>query len=314
MSFNHETVLLHETIDALNVQSNGNYVDCTLGGAGHARYILSQLNDKGHLFAFDQDSEAIEHAQNHLANELQSKKLTLIHSNFKNIKEKLAEYGVTVVNGIYYDLGVSSPQFDHDSRGFSYRHEAKLDMRMDQTNPLTAHTIVNEWSFNELVKIITSYGEERFAKRIARAIEQIRMKETIETTTELADIVKNAIPAATRRTGGHPAKRTFQALRIAVNDELSAVEKSIRDGLDLLAPGGRMSVISFHSLEDRIVKNIFKEKTKNQEVPANFPIRDLDEKTGFKLITRKPVVASKSELEHNRRARSAKLRVIEKTK
>lgn len=312
MSFNHETVLLNETIDALNVKPDGIYVDCTLGGAGHAFYLLSQLNEKGHLYAFDQDLTAIEHAKKTLKPYIESGQVTFIHDNFRNIKQALQHYGVDQVDGIYYDLGVSSPQLDVASRGFSYRLEAPLDMRMDQTQSLTAKEIVNEWSYEQLVRILYRYADERFAKRIARAIEKQRQIQSIELTTELADIVKEAIPAATRRTGGHPAKRTFQAIRIAVNDELGAIETSIEDGLTLLNHQGRMSVISFHSLEDRIVKHLFKEVSSLPDIPANLPILPQDYKADYRMITRKPIMATQEELDENNRSRSAKLRVIER--
>ncbi|MBG9985146.1 16S rRNA (cytosine(1402)-N(4))-methyltransferase RsmH [Aerococcaceae bacterium DSM 111022] len=313
MAFEHDTVLLQETIDALDVIPHGIYVDCTLGGAGHAQYLLSQLNELGHLYAFDQDINAINNAKEVLKNEIEAGKVTLIHRNFRDIDMALKEHDVKYVAGIYYDLGVSSPQLDHGDRGFSYRQEAPLDMRMDQTQELTAHTIVNEWDFHELLRIISRYGEERFAKRIARAIEREREKQPIQTTTELAEIIKEAIPAATRRTGGHPAKRTFQALRIAVNDELGAIEESIEAGLKLLTVGGRMSMISFHSLEDRIVKQMFKEASATPDLPPNLPIIPAEFQPEFKLINRKPIVATDEELEENNRARSAKLRVIERT-
>ncbi len=312
MAFEHDTVLLEQTIDALDVIPHGVYVDCTLGGAGHAKYLLSQLNAQGHLYAFDQDIEAIRNAEKVLADEIAEGKVTLIHDNFRNIKSALAAQGVKYVAGIYYDLGVSSPQLDHGERGFSYRAEAPLDMRMDQSASLTAHEIINTWDFNDLLRIISRYGEERFAKRIARAIERERAEQPIETTTQLADIVKEAIPAATRRTGGHPAKRTFQAIRIAVNDELGAIEESIEAGLKLLSVGGRMSVISFHSLEDRLVKQLFKEAAATPELPPNLPIIPAEFEPEYEVINRKPIVASDEELEENNRARSAKLRVIER--
>lgn len=312
MAFEHDTVLLRETIDALDVIPHGIYVDCTLGGSGHAKYLLSLLNERGHLYAFDQDINAINNAKEVLKEDIEKGKVTLIHRNFREIDAALKEHGVKYVAGIYYDLGVSSPQLDHGDRGFSYRQEAPLDMRMDQSATLTAKTIVNEWDFNELLRIISRYGEERFAKRIARAIEREREIQPIETTTQLSEIVKEAIPAATRRTGGHPAKRTFQALRIAVNDELGAIEESVEAGLKLLTVGGRMSVISFHSLEDRIVKQIFREASASPDVPANLPIIPAEYQPEYKLINRKPILATDEELEENNRARSAKLRVIER--
>ncbi|MFK8243815.1 MULTISPECIES: 16S rRNA (cytosine(1402)-N(4))-methyltransferase RsmH [unclassified Facklamia] len=311
MTFEHLTVLLHETVDGLVVDPNGIYVDCTLGGAGHAKYILSKL-DKGHLFAFDQDIEAIENAKITLKDEVAAGKVTFIHQNFRQITSALQERGISAVDGIYYDLGVSSPQLDHAERGFSYHQEALLDMRMNQASELTALTVVNEWSYEQLVKIIFRYGEDKFAKRIARAIEKQRAVVKIMTTTELAEIVKQAIPAATRRTGGHPAKRTFQAIRIAVNDELGALEDSMQQAVRLLKPKGRISAITFHSLEDRFVKQYFKELSTPPEVPHNLPILPEQSQADYRLVTRKPILPTEEELAVNNRARSAKLRIIEK--
>lgn len=312
MQFEHETVLLRETIDGLEINPNGVYVDCTLGGAGHAQYILSQLSDKGKLYAFDQDINAINNAKEVLKEEYAQGKVVFIHSNFRNLKEELANLSIRYVDGIYYDLGVSSPQLDHADRGFSYHQEAKLDMRMDQSQELSAYEVVNYWSYEQLVKIIFRYGEEKFAKRIVRSIEQTREKKPIEYTTELAEIVKLAIPAATRRTGGHPAKKTFQAIRIAVNDELGSIEQSLEQALDLLKVGGRLSVISFHSLEDRLVKQMFKQVSTPPETPNNLPLLPEQMKPAYRLVNRKPILASNEELEHNNRSRSAKLRIIER--
>ena len=238
--FEHYSVLLNESIDGLNIKPDGVYVDCTLGGAGHSSVILSKLNENGHLYAFDQDRIAIENAEAMLATYIEKGMVTLIKANFRNIKEELETLGVYGVDGILYDLGVSSPQLDQAERGFSYRYDAPLDMRMDQEQELTARVIVNEWPFGELVKIFYRYGEEKFSKQIARKIEKIRETQPIETTGELVEIIKDCIPAPARRKGGHPAKRIFQALRIAVNDELSAIEDSIEDGLKMLNFGGRM--------------------------------------------------------------------------
>lgn len=312
MQFEHETVLLRETIDGLEINPNGVYVDCTLGGAGHAQYILSQLSDKGKLYAFDQDINAINNAKEVLKEEYAQGKVVFIHSNFRNLKEELANLSIRYIDGIYYDLGVSSPQLDHADRGFSYHQEAKLDMRMDQSQELSAYEVVNYWSYEQLVKIIFRYGEEKFAKRIVRSIEQTREKKPIEYTTELAEIVKLAIPAATRRTGGHPAKKTFQAIRIAVNDELGSIEESLEQALDLLKVGGRLSVISFHSLEDRLVKQMFKQVSTPPETPNNLPLLPEQMKPAYRLVNRKPILASNEELEHNNRSRSAKLRIIER--
>ena len=270
--FKHVTVLLNEAVENLKVKPDGIYVDCTLGGGGHTRKILSQLNENGRLFSFDQDQTAIEYNQKALDNQLQSGKLTLVKDNFRNIKKRLNELGVSKIDGAVYDLGVSSPQFDVAQRGFSYKLEAPLDMRMDQSQSLTAKQIVNEWSFNDLVRIFSRYGEEKFAKSIARKIEKQRQLQPIQTTTELVEVIKAGIPARARRTGGHPAKRVFQALRIAVNDELGALETSLEQVLEMLNIDGRVSVITFQSLEDRLVKSMFKEKTSLPDLPQGLPV------------------------------------------
>ncbi|WP_320164663.1 16S rRNA (cytosine(1402)-N(4))-methyltransferase RsmH [uncultured Trichococcus sp.] len=312
--FEHYSVLLNESIDGLNIKPDGIYVDCTLGGAGHSSVILSKLNEKGHLYAFDQDRIAIENAEAALATYIEKGMVTLIKANFRNIKEELENRGVFGVDGILYDLGVSSPQLDQAERGFSYRYDAPLDMRMDQEQELTARVIVNEWPFAELVKIFYRYGEEKFSKQIARKIENIRETQPIETTGELVEIIKDCIPAPARRKGGHPAKRIFQALRIAVNDELSAIEDSIEDGLKMLNVGGRMSVISFQSLEDRIVKVLFKEASSKEETLPLLPILPEEYEADYKLISRKPIMPNEAELSENSRSQSAKLRVIERVK
>lgn len=312
--FVHYSVLLHESIDGLAIKPDGVYVDCTLGGAGHSSVILSKLNEKGHLYAFDQDRIAIENAQKVLAPYIEKGMVTLIKANFRFIKEELESRGVFGVDGILYDLGVSSPQLDQAERGFSYRHDAPLDMRMDQEQELTAQIIVNEWPYAELVKIFYRYGEEKFSKQIARRIESIREKDPIETTGELVEIIKDCIPAPARRKGGHPAKRIFQALRIAVNDELSAIEDSLEAGLAILNEGGRMSVISFQSLEDRIVKMMFKEVSTVEDLPPMLPILPGEYEPDYKLITRKPISPNEGELSENSRSSSAKLRIIERTK
>jgi 16S rRNA (cytosine1402-N4)-methyltransferase len=309
--FDHITVLKQESVEALNIKPDGIYVDCTLGGAGHSALILSQL-ETGHLYAFDQDDKAIENARQVLK-EFEGK-FTIVRSNFRYIKEELNHLGVQEVDGILFDLGVSSPQLDEADRGFSYQHDAELDMRMDQTSELTAKEIVNEWSFNELMKIISRYGEEKFAKQIARKIEAAREKKEIQTTGELVEIIKDAIPAPARRTGGHPAKRTFQAIRIAVNDELNAFEDALNDSIELLSIGGRIAVITFHSLEDRACKNILKKASTGPELPPGLPVIPDEYKPTLKLITRKPIVPTENELEENRRSRSAKLRIAEKQK
>ena len=312
MDFKHETVLLHETVDGLDIKPDGVYVDCTLGGAGHAQYLLDQLGPQGHLYAFDQDMTAINNAKLKLADYVEKGQVTFIHQNFRHLKQALEELGIDQVDGIYYDLGVSSPQLDVAERGFSYGQEARLDMRMNQEQALSAYEVVNDWPYEDLVHILYRYGEEKFAKRIARAIEERRAQRPIETTTELAEIVKTAIPAATRRTGGHPAKRSFQAIRIAVNDELGAVEDSLEQALSLLKPEGRISVITFHSLEDRLVKQLFKEVSQGPEVPRGLPVLPGQMQAPFALVNRKPIVASLEELEANNRSRSAKLRILRK--
>ncbi|MGO4936721.1 16S rRNA (cytosine(1402)-N(4))-methyltransferase RsmH [Fundicoccus sp. Sow4_H7] len=312
LQFNHETVLLKETIDGLEINPNGTYVDCTLGGAGHTQYLLSQLTDKGHIYAFDQDIQAIQNAEVVLEEAIEKGQITLIHNNFRNITEELRKHQVSYLDGIYFDLGVSSPQLDQAERGFSYHQEAPLDMRMDQRQTLDAKEVVNKWSYEDLVRIIYRYGEEKFAKRIARSIEKYRADKEIETTTELAEIIKSAIPAATRRTGGHPAKRTFQAIRIAVNDELGAVEDALEQSLNLLKVEGRLAVISFHSLEDRLVKQLFKQVSELPELPPNLPVLPDAVHADYQLVNRKPITASEMELENNNRSRSAKLRIIER--
>ena len=312
--FEHYSVLLNESIDGLNIKPDGIYVDCTLGGAGHSSVILSKLNENGHLYAFDQDPIAIENAEAMLATYIEKGMVTLIKANFRNIKEELETLGVYGVDGILYDLGVSSPQLDQAERGFSYRYDAPLDMRMDQEQELTARVIVNEWPFGELVKIFYRYGEEKFSKQIARKIEKIRETQPIETTGELVEIIKDCIPAPARRKGGHPAKRIFQALRIAVNDELSAIEDSIEDGLKMLNVGGRMSVISFQSLEDRIVKVLFKEAGSKEDTLPLLPILPEEYEADYKLISRKPILPNEAELSENSRSQSAKLRIIERIK
>ena len=310
--FNHTTVLLQETVDGLNIRPDGVYVDCTLGGAGHSEYLVKQLNDQGRLICFDQDTTAIENAKTRLADHLN--KIMFVHSNFRFLKDKLLELGFEKVDGILYDLGVSSPQLDTPERGFSYNHDAPLDMRMDMTAPLTAYHVVNEWDFNDLVRIFFRYGEEKFSKQIARKIEEARSKAPIETTGQLVELIKDGIPAPARRKGGHPAKRVFQAIRIAVNDELGAAEESLQDAIDMLAINGRISVITFHSLEDRLTKTIFKEASSYPELPPNLPVIPEGMEPVLKLVTRKPIVPSEEELEHNNRSRSAKLRIAEKVK
>lgn len=308
--FDHTTVLLHEAVKGLSIQPEGIYVDCTLGGAGHSTEIAKRLSGKGRLICFDQDMTAIEAAKDTLSEYLD--RVTFIHANFSQLKEELQRIDIESVDGILYDLGVSSPQLDTPERGFSYNHDAPLDMRMDTTAALTAFEVVNEWSYQDLLRIFFRYGEEKFSKSIARKIEEARAEKPIQTTAELAELIKTGIPAAARRTGGHPAKRVFQAIRIAVNDELGAAETSLTDAIELLNPKGRISVITFHSLEDRLCKTIFKEASSLPELPPNLPVipEGLDVK--LKLITRKPILPSEEEIEANKRARSAKLRIAER--
>ncbi len=307
--FHHKSVLLQETIEGLQIKEDGIYVDCTLGGGGHSSEILKRLTS-GHLYCFDQDQVAIDAARERLLKI--SDNFTIIYSNFKNIKNELHKLGVEKVDGIVFDLGVSSPQFDDGERGFSYNYDAKLDMRMDRSQSLSAYDIVNTYDYHELVKILYKYSDEKFAKQIARKIEQHREERKIETTFELVDIIKEAIPAYARRKGGHPAKRTFQALRIAVNDELNVFDEALSDALDLLNIGGRVAVITFHSLEDKICKYTFQEVTKLPDIPKGIPVIPKELQPQFKKITRKPIIASESELEDNHRSHSAKLRIIER--
>lgn len=306
--YNHISVLLNESIQQLNIKKNGVYVDCTLGGGGHSSEILKRIPN-GHLYAFDQDSFAINTADEKL------KKIasiyTLINENFVNIKVALEEENVYGVDGILYDLGVSSFQLDIPERGFSYRFDGPLDMRMDQTAELDAYTVVNTYDEKSLVRILFEYGEEKFARLIARKIVSEREKKPIETTLELVEIIKKALPASALRNSSHPAKQTFQAIRIEVNHELDILKKALEDGLSLLNKNGRMVVITFHSLEDRIVKKLFKEKTTLQ-LPKDLPYIPEGYEIEFKLINSKVILPSESEISNNLRSHSAKMRVIEK--
>lgn len=309
MTFEHVTVLLHEAIELLDIKPDGIYVDATLGGGGHTGEILKQLTT-GKLYSFDQDDTAIQYNMNRYADDIATGKLVLIHQNFRTLTSALAAQNVQNVDGIVYDLGVSSVQFDDGQRGFSYNYDAELDMRMDQRQTLTAKTIVNEWSFNELLRVLSRYGENRFPKQIARKIEQHRENGPINTTFELVDIIKEAIPAPARRKGGHPAKRTFQALRIAVNDELGALEDSLTQALDLIDHNGRISVITFQSLEDRLVKQMFREKTSTPELPVGLPVLPGQFEAEYDALTKKPILPSVTEMSTNHRSESAKLRGI----
>jgi len=310
LSFHHITVLLNEAVEGLNLKPDGTYVDCTLGGAGHSSLIASKLGQGGRLIAIDQDDTALANARERLAPYMD--RVTLVKSNFRHLKQVVEEQGLTGVDGVLFDLGVSSPQLDEGERGFSYNADAPLDMRMDQQSPITAYDVVNEWDEEEIANLIWEYGEEKFSRRIARQITLHREKSPIRTTGELVEIIKEAIPAAARRTGPHPAKRTFQAIRIAVNDELNAFREAVVDAIDLLNPGGRVSVITFHSLEDRICKQVFQEYAKGCTCPPSFPICTCGNQPVVNIVTRKPIVPGEAELAANPRARSAKLRVAEK--
>ncbi|UJL47846.1 16S rRNA (cytosine(1402)-N(4))-methyltransferase RsmH [Virgibacillus sp. NKC19-16] len=308
--FEHYSVLRDESIQGLDIKPSGTYVDCTLGGGGHSEQIASQLDESGLLVAFDQDLEALDAAKKRL--EPYQDRIVFVHANFRSLKEQLDKHHINHVDGILFDLGVSSPQLDKGMRGFSYQYDAKLDMRMNQVQELTAFEAVNNWSYNDLVSIFFKYGEEKFSKQIARKIEAYRKTEQIQTTHQLVEIIKDAIPAPARRKGGHPAKRIFQALRIAVNDELNAFNDALHQAAKAIDINGRIVVITFHSLEDRLCKQAFKKWSTPKEMPRNLPVIPKDHEAPFKLITRKPIVAGNDELETNRRSRSAKLRISEK--
>lgn len=303
----HITVLKEEAVEALNIKDDGIYVDATLGGGGHSSLILSKLK-KGHLYSFDQDDYAISRAKEKL--DTVGNNYTIIKSNFVNLKERLNELGVYHIDGILYDLGVSSFQFDMEERGFSYRLDGPLDMRMNQNQELSAKTIVNEWPVSKLIEIFYRYGEEKFAKQIAFQIDKVRREKEISTTFELVDIIKSALPQKVLKQKGHPAKQVFQALRVAVNDELTVFEKSLLDALDMLNSDGRAVVITFQSLEDRICKSIFKEKS-TLDIPEGLPIV-IKEEAPFELISRKPILPSEEELNNNNRSHCAKMRILRK--
>ena len=307
--FHHVSVLLNETIEGLNIKENGIYVDGTLGGAGHSSEILKRLSKEGRLIGIDQDTDALKAAKERLKD---YSNVTFVHSNFSNIENVLNNLNIDGVDGILMDLGVSSYQLDEGERGFSYMKDAPLDMRMNRENDFSAYNVVNEYSEEDLYRIIRDYGEEKFAKRIASFIVENRQEKNIETTLELVEIIKNAIPAKARREGPHPAKRTFQAIRIEVNSELSILNKTIEDGVEKLNKGGRMAIITFHSLEDRIVKNKFRDLAVSCRCPKEFPVCVCGEKAKVKIISRKAIEPTKEEVEINPRSRSAKLRVIEK--
>ncbi|MFR7554783.1 16S rRNA (cytosine(1402)-N(4))-methyltransferase RsmH [Longicatena caecimuris] len=306
----HYSVLLQESIEGLHIQHDGIYVDGTLGRGGHSCEILKQIPD-GHLYAFDRDASAIEESTPRLLQVADN--FTCIHSPFSHLKEELSAYGVNRIDGLVLDLGVSSPQFDEAERGFSYRFDAPLDMRMDQSQALNAYEIVNTWSYQDLVKIFYTYGEETFAKQIARNIEKKRIDKPIRTTFELVDVIKVSLPAKVLNKKGHPAKKVFQAIRIAVNDELRELEEVLQEALQMLNPHGRICVISFQSLEDRIVKEAFQTASRPKQYDKRIPILPSDmEEAPYKLINKKPITAQEEELMENNRSHSAKLRIIER--
>ncbi len=310
MEFRHQSVLLEETIDNLKIRPDGTYADGTLGGGGHSEAILKRLGETGMLIGFDQDADAIEAASERLSPF--GDKVRIIRSNYRNMREELAKLGISSLDGIVLDLGVSSYQLDHFERGFSYRGDAPLDMRMDQRQEKTAADIVNEYDEMSLQRILRDYGEERFAGRIARSIVQARAQSPIETTGQLTEIIRKAIPAKNREVGGHPAKRSFQAIRIEVNGELDVLQDSLDEMIDLLNDGGRICVITFHSLEDRIVKNIFQKNENPCTCPPSFPVCVCGKKSKGRVVTRKPILPGEEEISENSRSKSAKLRVFER--
>ena len=310
MAFHHVSVLLNECIEALEIKSDGIYVDGTLGGAGHSKEICKHLEVSGQLIGIDQDIDAIEASKIKLAS--QKCQVKLIESNFSDVKRQLENNGVGLIDGMLLDLGVSSHQLDVPERGFSYMHDAPLDMRMDQEQKLTAYDVVNTYSQEELNNIIKQYGEDRWSKRISQFICEHRLQEPIKTTYELVEIIKKAVPKGARRDGPHPAKRTFQAIRIEVNNELGIIESTILDIVKLLKPGGRLCIITFHSLEDRIVKQTYKQLEDPCICPREFPVCMCKKESSIKIITRRPILPTDEEIAQNPRSRSAKLRVLEK--
>ena len=311
MEFRHEPVLLAETIGLLNIKPDGVYYDGTIGGAGHSLEIAKRLGENGRLIGTDRDEEAVSAAREKLS--AYRKNCTVVHANFRDFLSVMETEKIPGADGILLDLGVSSHQFDDGDRGFSYRFDAPLDMRMDRGSELTAETIVNTYPEEKIKEILEVYGEERFAGSIARKIVKARAEKEIKTTFELVDIIRSAVPAKILRTGGHPAKQTFQALRIECNDELNILSETLGKAIDFLNPGGRIAVITFHSLEDRIVKNAFRNAENPCTCPKNFPVCVCGKKPKGSVVTRKPVTASQEELVRNHRAESAKLRVFEKT-
>ena len=310
MAFNHTSVLLHETVDGLNIKPDGIYVDATLGGGGHAYEVCSQLGEQGRFIGIDQDAAAIEAAGKRL--EGFGEKVTIIRSNYRDMKPRLHEIGIDKVDGIVIDLGVSSYQLDTAERGFSYRADAPLDMRMDQRQKMTAKDIVNNYSEAELYRVIRDYGEDKFAKNIAKHIAAERSKAPIETTEQLNEIIRHAIPMKIRKASGHPSKRTFQAIRIELNHEVDVLRDSLDEMIDMLNPGGRICIITFHSLEDRIVKSAFRKNENPCTCPSHFPVCVCGKVSKGKVITRKPILPSEEEMESNSRSKSAKLRIFER--
>lgn len=311
MDFLHKPVLLNECIENLSIKPSGVYLDGTLGGAGHSLEIVKLLNEKGMLIGIDRDTEALEVSSKRLSDALPT--IKLVHNNYKNIKDVLRELEVPSVDGILLDLGVSSYQLDNPERGFSYRYDAPLDMRMCTEDELTAKMVVNQYTKEELTRIFRDYGEEKWASRVAEFIVDRRKEKPINTTFELVDIIKAAIPAGARAEGGHPAKRIFQAIRIEVNGEIDSLKAAISDAIDCLAPGGRICVISFHSLEDRIIKDVFNDAAKGCKCPRDFPKCVCNNKKRVNILSKKPIISTDDELDDNKRAHSAKLRVAEKT-
>ena len=307
--FIHETVLLQETVDAVVTNKEGVYLDCTLGGGGHSALLLETLSPAGRVLGLDQDETALENARTRFEALGQ---FEAVRSNFRDLDSVLDERGIAKIDGVLYDLGVSSPQLDEGDRGFSYHQQAPLDMRMDRSAPLTAADVVNTYDKDELTRIILEYGEERWAQRIAQFIVEARAEKPLQTTGDLVTVIKQAIPSGVRREGGHPGRKTFQAIRIEVNDELGALQESLQKAVDRLTPGGRIAVITFHSLEDRIVKNFFQVEARGCDCPPGFPVCVCGKTPKLKILTRKPILADEPELNRNRRARSAKLRVAER--
>ena len=309
MEFKHKSVLLNETIDGLNIKPDGIYVDGTLGGGGHAYEVCRRLGEKGSIIGIDQDAAAIEAASARLKDF--GEKVTIVRSNYCDMKSKLHELGIDKVDGIVLDLGVSSYQLDTAERGFSYREDAPLDMRMDTRQKMTARDIVNDYTEADLYRVIRDYGEDKFAKNIAKHIVQARAVKPVETTAELSEIIRASIPMKFQKKSGHPAKRTFQALRIELNRELDVLRDSLDDMIDLLNPGGRLCIITFHSLEDRIVKSAFRKNENPCTCPPDFPVCVCGKKSKGSIITKKPILPSEEELEYNSRSKSAKLRIFE---